>query len=332
MRKQDIDDYLMVYSQITEDSHSFTELKDVEKMPEALEEMNIEDGIGPVVPVSRAVKRKTNKKSDLFYTTISTWTCLLSLLGLLFTYLSIYPGIFKTWIDELRPTLFVFIILHVLLFLRFFTLRKDPGFLDQVTTRPFGEKDCEDDTVPLHYCERCQMWQPRRTKHCKECQRCVLTFDHHCFWVGGCIGERNASAFIQMLFLFSTALTWYAPLLSSTYVSYPDPFQSLGNNLQVIALLVLWFGFECMVVCLLFFHIYLVCTAQTTWEYIRRTDIDYLKSFPRDILPFSQGSASNNFEEVINRSKTGYIRWKYTWQPGNPVPWSWFENQYWSCC
>ena len=38
------------------------------------------------------------------------------------------------------------------------------------------------------------------------------------------------------------------------------------------------------------FHTYLVMTAQTTFECMRRSQIDYLQPFPADVHPFSQGA------------------------------------------
>ena len=34
------------------------------------------------------------------------------------------------------------------------------------------------------FCEICRSFQPYRTKHCIKCERCVLKYDHHCFWIG----------------------------------------------------------------------------------------------------------------------------------------------------
>ncbi|KAG0449614.1 hypothetical protein HPP92_027205, partial [Vanilla planifolia] len=38
-------------------------------------------------------------------------------------------------------------------------------------------------------CVYCNVTQPPRSKHCHDCDKCVLQFDHHCVWLGTCIGK-----------------------------------------------------------------------------------------------------------------------------------------------
>ena len=40
-------------------------------------------------------------------------------------------------------------------------------------------------------CLICNNWKPPRSEHCHLCNKCILTMDHHCLWIGNCIGVHN---------------------------------------------------------------------------------------------------------------------------------------------
>jgi len=49
------------------------------------------------------------------------------------------------------------------------------------------------------YCNDCQRVKPPHYHHCKVCSTCIKKMDHHCPWVGNCVGERNRKYFYQFL-------------------------------------------------------------------------------------------------------------------------------------
>lgn len=145
----------------------------------------------------------------------------------------------------------------------------------------------------LRRCGYCAILQPLRAKHCEDCGRCVRRYDHHCPWLGNCVGERNHRFFWCflltqcVLIAWATEITWYAFMYKKEWLAW-----FLGNGFLIFAMFVL--GLTFIVVFLLFCcHSYLMVTAQTTWEYMSRSRISYLKTLSEDVNPFDQGVFCN---------------------------------------
>ena len=70
-----------------------------------------------------------------------------------------------------------------------------------------------------HFCPYCLVKKNYRTTHCLVCQKCVDEFDHHCFWVGNCIGKNNYDLFFNFLIIviFNTLFNFG---ITSYYIVY----------------------------------------------------------------------------------------------------------------
>lgn len=140
-------------------------------------------------------------------------------------------------------------------------------------------------------CTYCRVLQPPRAKHCHDCDKCVLQFDHHCVWLGTCIGQGNHCRFWWYIFE-ETALCLWTGILYIMYLK-ANMLKAWWIDAIVLFLLATLSILLVLLMLLFIFHGYLILTNQTTYELVRRRRIPYLRGIPEKVNPFSKGICRN---------------------------------------
>ncbi|KAK8815904.1 hypothetical protein WA538_005025, partial [Blastocystis sp. DL] len=162
--------------------------------------------------------------------------------------------------------------------------------------------------VTVRRCRICHIFMPPRSFHCRMCDCCVRGFDHHCPWVGNCIGIRNHFYFVG--FMFSAVLVLFLGLVVASWgivVSLARCLEKFyGFNAAFVLKdawpdLVFFVGATCLIAPLgnlLCYHLFLVSKNATTHEEIRLPDrTARRKSSPpsQSYFPYDRGLMKNWF-------------------------------------
>ncbi|GLT88025.1 hypothetical protein SLE2022_060700 [Rubroshorea leprosula] len=246
-------------------------------------------------------------------------------------------------VQECYPILIVGLILTAvdLLFL-FMTSGRDPGIIPRNSRPPDADEGIDEPTpsmewvngssphlklprtkdvivnghsVKVKYCDTCFLYRPPRASHCSICNNCVQRFDHHCPWLGQCIGMRNYRFFF-MFISTSTILCVYVFVFSLINIiekeidSHVSIWRAMSRDALSVFLIVYCFVAVWFVGGLTVFHSYLICANQTTYENFRyrydKKDNPYNKGTIRNLgeIFFSKIPPSlHNFRSFVEEDE-----------------------------
>jgi len=199
--------------------------------------------------------------------------------------------------------------LHVKLFY------SDPGYIP-TSVNNNNESHSQPFLVPQHeteykravmlatkerVCVTCKTVVPRRSKHCKELDRCVYRYDHYCPFVGNAVGLKNHYFFLLFLAWQVGSLTIYFYLTFRSLSLTDEDLSPIKKHVIVQLLISTVAGLGCVGMLvfggsLLAHHLYLVATNITTNEYMNYTKYEYLMEDGRFKNPYNQGFKKNCYE------------------------------------
>ncbi|KAK4432018.1 putative protein S-acyltransferase 4 [Sesamum alatum] len=216
--------------------------------------------------------------------------------------------------------LIVAVVLTVMdMFFLFLTSSRDPGIVPRNTRPPESEETPEMNTpsmewvqgrtphlklprtkdvlvnghsVKVKFCDTCLLYRPPRASHCSICNNCVQRFDHHCPWLGQCIGIRNYRYFYMfittstILCIYVFAVSWIIIVHEKDHVWKAISSDILSDFLIIYCFIAVWFVGGLSV-----FHFYLISTNQTTYENFRYR-------YDKKENPYNKG-VIKNFQEVF---------------------------------
>lgn len=201
--------------------------------------------------------------------------------------------------------------------------------------------------IKSNLCLTCHIIRPPRASHCHNCDNCVARFDHHCQWLGNCIGRRNYRFFLFFLFsinilsVYALCLFIYMIVIDAETVIYHNNFnrinffgtsnstsdfnQTISENLlvdysisfafsSVILIIILVFGIF-LFGKLLIQHVILSCRNFSFYEDFKKK----WSKFPiKGKNPFSVGkSYCRNFFTVICEKTVGPYLFLFEERNGN---------------
>ena len=179
----------------------------------------------------------------------------------------------------------------------------DPGILpkqkpdiDRVVHKENIKSRLDGHIIILNYCYTCNIYRPPRTSHCSRCDNCIERFDHHCLWLGNCIGKRNYKFFYMLLLclnlnaLLQIGFCIYVLILDVKKIKNKE---NKGYALSIIIGCIILYNLLFIIIFIGKFlaeYTYLLIKDKTYSEYKKNK----FKIYPKDLNPYSKYNLCSN--------------------------------------
>lgn len=129
------------------------------------------------------------------------------------------------------------------------------------------------------WCSTCHIVRPPRASHCRDCDSCVLRFDHHCPFVNNCVGQRNYCFFMGFTSSVCGLAFFVLPALFFWTFSGDgrgSASRGLPGFLFILSLVIGGLvAIAGLAVCGLWsYHIFLIKQGKTTKEHLKKQSLD----------------------------------------------------------
>ncbi len=123
-------------------------------------------------------------------------------------------------------------------------------------------------SLRVKFCSSCYIFRPPRATHCADCNMCVESLDHHCPWIGTCVGKRNYKYFFAFLLLLFVECILV--LMQVALYIRNEGLNDIGYGLANILEGVFVIGALLFTAVMLGFHCFIASQNITTNEYCKK--------------------------------------------------------------
>ena len=171
-------------------------------------------------------------------------------------------------------------------------------------------------------CYTCLIIRPLGSSHCAKCNMCIEKIDHHCPWLGNCIGINNYKYFYLFL-IFMIIYMSFSEFIYIYIIIYYFP-KSKGKKAILIIYFIFCFFILLFVITLLITHTNYIIKGETTYLRIKLKGLLILYG-----NPFDKGIKFNLKKLFCNKyiNKKSYLNKNLMFKYINLMKFSFNENK-----